>query len=340
MKRRASPVPVGQGVPPSQPNGSYDERLQGQGQTNDIPQRQNREDAIELLQAKCAAYDRAQHVMYARVIVAAVLPAVLTVLLFADQVWSPLAMLITLAVLVGEPFVAEPYEERLRVEGARFQEQFDCSVLDMPWNTERHGEPPSKEEIILMAHRYRPRPGAPVYNWYPVEVGQIPRAPARLLCQRANGWWDSNMRERYANHLAMLLIAIVVPVIAAGVMLNQSALEVIAIVCALAPLISWSTREMRSQRKDAAARSTILHRADALWALATRGEVTPEELGRSSRSLQNDIFDQRRSARPPIGWAYSRYRDADESAMCAGAEQRVTMYMRARDALLAPEQTA
>lgn len=51
-------------------------------------------------------------------------------------------------------------------------------------------------------------------DWYPKEVAALALPLARLVCQRANCWWDANLRRKYANWLLAILIVTFVAVLA------------------------------------------------------------------------------------------------------------------------------
>lgn len=53
-----------------------------------------------------------------------------------------------------------------RKQAACIQEQFDCYVLDLPWNDLHVGPAEPPETIERVSKRYTPRLDAPLENWY------------------------------------------------------------------------------------------------------------------------------------------------------------------------------
>ena len=108
-----------------------------------------------------------------------------------------------------------PHQKRLKKTASDVQEMFDCHVLQLA--PSRKLQPVDPETIARAAQRHaKPKQRDRLLNWYPVGVGVLPLPLARVLCQRANSWWDAGLRERYVKWVGVLVALLVAGVLVYG----------------------------------------------------------------------------------------------------------------------------
>lgn len=287
---------------------------------NSIPARQNGPQFMLLLRARSETYRRATQLQVIQLIVTVAVPVASAVigLIFLDV--RPYVATIAIAVTLIDIAVLDRAMKRRLKTAALICEEFDCKLLEIPWNRFAAGKHP-EHEIITAAERGWPHGDDKLVNWYPAAVGLAPMHLARIVCQRTNLWYDATLRERYGNLLLIAAVAIVITLVLAGLAANLPFADfVVTILAPCAPLLSWALRDAFKQRDAADAQKTARAEAEALWDLAITGGCAEDECARRSREFQNTIF-QRRVANPLIfPVVYDRLRPGMEVDMNLGAK--------------------
>jgi len=302
---------------------------------NGIVSRQNLPDNIKKLAAQRHFYSRAKRLsaFQAALDVFSPIGGAIAVVLKPDaDVW---AATIGIAVAILDTLWLEPKQSDFRELGANIQEEFDCSVLELPWNTPLAGERVSPEDIHEAYKAYKRSKVAPLEDWYPKAVGTLPLFQARVICQRTNSWWDSKLRRRYCGWINGTLAVVIASVIILG-LINGMSLQkfVLAVVAPLLPAILWAGREYRRQ-KDTALRSDRLRGyGESLWEQLTKNEMDESEVSKRSRELQDAILIRRQESAPVFDWIYKLLRSKHEEQMNIGAQKMVDEITQGRASVI------
>lgn len=161
-------------------------------------------------------------------------------------------------------------------------------------------------------------------NWYPVAVGELPMHLARIVCQRANCWWDAKVRRRYAATVLMVLGVLAAIVFLLGMLADRS-LEslLLSVVVPLFPAVLLAARQCNEHLEAANSADRLKGYAEDLWSDGLAGGTSPSRLRISSRRLQDEIFDRRRESPLVFDWIYQRFQRPREALMNRGAEELV-----------------
>ena len=231
------------------------------------------------------------------------------------------AALLGVTILVLDLVLLSPRQKKLRGQGASVQEAFDTKVLDIEWNEIKAGKRPEPELI----HEYARMFGHDAQkldklkNWYPVQVQQLPVHWGRIVCQRANIWWDSTLRRRYANTLLMILILLAIALVWFAFSQDLSVTDfVMKMVIPMAALYKLGVAQFVEHRDAADRLDKLRDHAEKMWADAIKG-ASLEVLKVKSRNLQDEIFDGRKRNPPIFDAIFWIFRDAHEVQMNIGA---------------------
>jgi hypothetical protein len=287
---------------------------------NTIPARQNEPQFMQLLRARSETYRQATRLLIVQLIVTVAVPVVSAVIGLIFPHVRPYVATIAIAVTLIDIAVLDRTMKRKLKTAALICEEFDCKLLEIPWNRFAVGKRP-EHETITSAERDWPHGDDKLLNWYPAAVGLAPMHLARIVCQRTNLWYDAMLRERYGNLLLLTAVVIVIGLISAGLAANLPFADfVVTILAPCAPLLSWALRDAFKQRDAADAQKMARSEAEALWDMAITGGCAEKECAQLSREFQNTIF-QRRVANPLIfPFVYNRLRPGMEVDMNLGAE--------------------
>lgn len=217
------------------------------------------------------------------------------------------------------------YQKELKEKAAIIQERFDCEVLALPWNPLKAINSIDHELIKEYSDKYNnsklPMPS--IRDWYPTSVEHLPLTLGRLVCQRANCWWDSSQRRRYAKLLAITLLIVVLGMFTVGLLANLTLENFILIIgIPLMPAIALFTRQFNEHREAADRLDKLKTYTDKFWHDAVAGLDEGISLARS-RTLQDEIFDGRKRNAPIFDWIFRRLRKDYEIQMNHGSEELV-----------------
>ena len=310
------------------------------GPLNAIPAQQNTRQVLDCQVAAQVLYRRAERLFYAQLVTGVVVPVAFSVLNLVlakstlGQSWDRVSIaswgaLYGVVVMLLDELVLDHEQKRWKRTAAVAQEMFDTSLFNLPWRRTKAGIKLAIADIHKWAGRRRrvDPPLSTIRNWYPAAVARVPLHVARVICQRANTWWDSRLRESYASYLRGFGIVIAICVVGGAIYLDFTAAELLVATSTLAPAFRWAMREYRRQRTAAVTTEALCGRGRELYDDILADRIDADEAARLSRELQDDIFDYRQSV--PIGhpWLHRLHRPEFESAMQADAEQSVRNYL-------------
>jgi len=293
---------------------------------NNIPHKQNTQGELNLLAAQRQLYSDAKNLQLVSVVIG--VPAVV--------VWSiAVAVLPTLAVYAGlwgiiatflELLVFSRLQKSTQEKAANIQQIFDCDVLQFNWANLNCGIRVEQEAIIDASNRFnrKSHSHSTLQNWYPTSVGQLPIYQARIICQRANIWWDAKLRRRYSKWIIIILITLTIIVFLIG-LVGGLTLEkfLLAVLAPLVPAFVLGLRQY-TEHNDAADRlDRLRENAEILLQNTISKKLSQQDLERESYGLQTQIYDNRRRSPLIFDWLYSRLKREHEEQMNKGAETLV-----------------
>ena len=218
----------------------------------------------------------------------------------------------------------DPWKDRLREAAANIQEDFDCTVLHLPWNELLAGRRPDAAEIHEAAEKDRPAPEAPLKNWYPTIIDSLPLHQARVICQRMNCQWDSKLRRQYRTAIQVTLHLIGASVFVLGLLTGMDLQKfVLAVAVPLSPTLLLGMREVQRQGEAAVAVDCLKDFSESLWKGIVQGKVMEPEATSRSRNLQDAILRHRRTNPFIFDWVYRRFRKDYEKGMNISSEDMV-----------------
>lgn len=223
-----------------------------------------------------------------------------------------------------------PVINRRREKAAKIQQCFDCAVLNLAWNEIHYGKPPDHEDIEIWSKKYTHNPGADLENWYRVEVDALPHEIARLLCQRANCWWDMDLRHRYNIVVYVVGVFLLTAMVILAIFLNCSVETIFGL--AIAPILPFFTiaPKLVQDNKDAIGRLQAMKEAmECMWARVLQGTAQADELNLFAEEIQIGIFNNRKNNPLIFDWVHRRAKPAHEETTSKSTEEYVAEYRAA-----------
>jgi hypothetical protein len=288
---------------------------------NGIGSRQNLPANLKLLAAQRVFYSRAKKIAGVQVWMVGLCPvfgAILTTLKPEADVW---AAVIGVGAALADTAWLDPKQAEYRKCGANAQEAFDSAVLQLEPNEALKGACPTHEEIHHAAMENVGSKTGSLIDWYPKKASELLLAQGRLICQRTNLWWDSELRRRYRGWVMASVVFLSVVGICTGLAEQWSMRRfVLAIVAPLFPALMWAIRECKRQRDAAADLDRLRGYTEQLWSRVSNNAISDDELTQRSRELQDAILVGRRERAVVFDWIYSLLRRQHEEQMNIGAD--------------------
>jgi hypothetical protein len=293
--------------------------------TNRIPELQNQDAQIRLQRARRAIYARCKMLLILQISLTVLLPVLgAFAVLLLPGLKGTLAF-VSICVAVIDVTVLDRVQRTHLKIAAKIAEQFDCTVLELPWDGFTVGAKIAPETIHSAGDRHLNGKKDPqLKDWYPKVVGTIPIHLARIICQRTNLWYDAHLRRRYGEWVLSIVIGLCIVVFLIGL---AGSLTVDAMVLGafapMTPIVIWGVREYLRQRDAVDAIDRLRSEAEGLWDKARKGECSEAECAALSRQFQNAIYDRRSSSPLIFDWIYQKLRPKLEKDMVHGASDFV-----------------
>jgi hypothetical protein len=300
--------------------------------TNRIVEAENEPEQLERLAAQRFYYSRAKLCRVVQLLFTAGGTVVWLLVLLVRSEWQIWAAVYGISVSLMDEWLFEPLVSHVQRIGAGVQEEFECRVLDLPWNETVVDRPPTLDQIQWAAHKYQKKEADyhSLRNWFPQVVEGLPHSLARIACQRTNRAWDVYLTSRYQIVLRVALVALVIVSFASGLERSLPMKDfTLSILVPLLPALLWLSRELRKQSESLSTSSRLAACADNLWKQALPGGTPDNELRQLSRTFQDEVY-RLRCTRPMVPDAfYARFRPYQEKLMAKANEALVSDYQRA-----------
>jgi SMODS-associating 4TM effector domain len=288
---------------------------------NAIPLAQNEPRQIERLAAQRRLYSVAKRILGVEVLLGAPLAIAWSILAMNFAPARGYAAFWGVLVSMSDVLWLDPWQKRLREQAAKVQELFDCDVLQLPWNDIRVGSRPDPEVIKEHYDKYKKNASriSPLNNWYPTVVGNLPLPIARIVCQRSNCWWDSKQRRTYAIWVVTGAVFTIVAILGVGLVGGLTIEKLfLAIVVPLTPAIILAIRQYSEQMEAANRLEKLKEHTERIWSAALGLPVAQDTIV-ASRSLQDEIYENRKKSPLVFDWIFRHLRGDYESRMKHGA---------------------
>jgi hypothetical protein len=152
---------------------------------NSIPERQNEEPQLKLLRARQQLYSHATTLLVVQLVLTLLVPLAGAILAAFRPDAKPYVAAAALTVLLLDILLLDRQQKTLLKRAAKIAEQFDCAVLELPWDEFTVGERIETEEIHSAAKAYaKSHDDKLLRDWYRNPKGGIAEAEDRVAAGR------------------------------------------------------------------------------------------------------------------------------------------------------------
>ncbi|MCY3790689.1 MAG: S-4TM family putative pore-forming effector [Gemmatimonadetes bacterium] len=273
-----------------------------------IQERQNQPKSLAKLAAQRLLYQRAKWMRNIDIVLILIVVILgLSASVVENQGFSYFVLLVSLITWFLDQQVLKRKESASKKEAATIQEDFDCFVLNLPWPAQKGIQYPTPDRVrqLTIEAKSKPKVSEGLRDWYPPD--SIPNDPilSKIHCQRMNSWWDVNLRRSWSKVLKVSFWIFAVSVLCLSVLTGITVAKLIAIIASNIRVLAWGLGEIKNQ-DEAIERVDRIHRY--LSRFSDENSPSPSDI----RSIQDEIFEHRRSNPPVPDWFYWRKRDSQE----------------------------
>ena len=287
---------------------------------SEIKKLQNDPFNLKYLKAQRMLYAKAKQVFGFQIFITVILSVVFSFmkLIPKETLEIDLNAYIALAsVIIGflDVLIFNAYVSRLRTNGAKAQEVFDCNLFRLDWNTPISGAKPEKDIIEEHAEKYIHDAKAPIENWYDINLEGLSQGRAVLMCQETNLFYDGKLRDHFksaniATCIAVFILSFIIALIA-DIKMSE---YFVTVLLPIFPILLLTLKIIMENRKSLNA-STELKKI-VIQMKSREQEPSLTEL----RQIQDKIFCSRKDSSLVPDWYYKWRRDRLEKAMKANAQ--------------------
>jgi hypothetical protein len=284
---------------------------------NNINAKQNEQKQLERLAAQREIYSFAKRIYLLQICLTVIAPIILFIV---SSIWDCIltySALFGVIVFILDGILLIPIIKEQKLKAAKIQELFDCEVLDLDTSPLKVVNDVTVEEILLNynAHSKIKTNIEKIRDWYPTNIQSLPISIARIICQRANCWWDSKLRVRYSNFLKYFGIMFFLSLFIYAFITKIEIAQFTLYLSGLIPLFQFCNKEFVEHREAALRLNELVKYSEEIWNYALNNLDEYHKIKLNSRRLQDEIYEHRCKSPLILDRFYGLFRDQNEVLM-------------------------
>lgn len=290
----------------------------------EIINRENTPENIELLAAQKQLYIIAKRVFVAQIVLTSVVVVLLSISnLFVDT--SKILSIYSILIAFIDLLLIKDLIKKYKDKAAKIQEQFDTTVLSIPINNLI--EKVDLEEIGRYARKHKKID--PLYsklkNWYSTSIREIDNQIARIVCQRSNFVYDYTLRKNYNLSLSILIAVMSLIVIVLAIVNESNLIDFFLTgVLPVLPILMLFVQILKDNKTSNNNLEKLKQVANDSWVKVMDNQ--PIDIVQTSRNLQDMIFQNRINSPLIFEWFYNIRRKQLEEEMYYSVDRLVADY--------------
>ncbi|MBO0561589.1 hypothetical protein EXQ37_18555 [Clostridium botulinum] len=308
---------------------------------NKIINRENSRENILKLASQNRIYSKAKRILGLQIITQVVLTITLSLLpmFITDSVltsinikkehFSIFIVCSSILLTVFDLIVMTPIIRKWKELAASIQEDFDCTVLAIPWNGIKI-DMLDKESISKYANEFIEVGGSLDYfkNWYsPEELKNLPLEVARIICQRTNCWWDSYLRNKFKRDIIVFSSLLFFILFIIGIIREMTVYNlVVNVFFPFLPALTFTINQVRDNAESIKRAEKLKNISDDYWRQVISNPNNFNLLNDLSRKLQDEISENRRTSPLIFDWYYRKYKSLQQRDTDFTAQTMIDQY--------------
>lgn len=284
---------------------------------NNITSKQNEQNQLEKLAAQREIYSFAKKLYLLQVGSTVLIPIILFII---SSIWSNVLVysaLFGVVVFIVNGIILQPKIKILKIKAAKIQELFDCEVLELETSPLKVVNDIAVEEVLLNynAHKKIETNIEKIRDWYPTNIVELPISIARIICQRANCWWDSKLRIRYSTFLIYFGLSVFFALFIFAFISKVDLITSTLYLSGLIPFFQFCNNEYIEHREAASRLNELVKYSQDIWDYALKNPEDYHIMKLNSRRLQDEIYEHRCKSPLILDKFYNLFRNQNEILM-------------------------
>jgi hypothetical protein len=272
---------------------------------NDISEKQNTPESIQLLKAQRVIYTIAKRWGYIDVSIAflSIVSFICSVFFIMERQIPVISYISSIMATIIIVLISVLQKNKITI-AAGIQEKLDNDIFGIPQNKILTPEYPSVEIIAGYAAKYK---RDDMSNWYNKNIiDGYPHPIAVLRCQLTNLLWDKEQRKSFKTAIIILLILTIFALFLICYTKNYPFQDCMRISMIISPLIIYLIKNWIGQRGMLEDKENIVKQILSLMDRYKKENDLPTEM--ELRDIQNSIYNQRLQAKSTISDLWYRIR--------------------------------
>jgi len=284
---------------------------------NSIATKQIEQKQLEKLAAQREIYSFAKRLYILQICLTVLFPIILFVI---SSIWASVLIysaLFGVVAFIGNGIMLQPAIKALKIKAAKIQELFDCEVLELETSPLKVVNDIAVEEVLLNynVHIKIEANIEKIRDWYPTNVVELPISIARIICQRANCWWDSKLRIRYSIFLKYFGFSVFFALFIYAFISKADLMAFTLYLSGLIPFFQFCNNESIEHKEAASRLNELVKYSQDVWDYALDNPEDHCRLKLNSRRLQDEIFEHRCKSPLILDKFYNLFRNQNEILM-------------------------
>jgi hypothetical protein len=294
---------------------------------NNIPTKQNEPGSLNLLLAQRKLYSKAKVCFTWRISLALLFAIVGPLVSATFSNASTYVGITSIIYFLLNLLVLEHLESAHKENAAKLQEMLDVYLFDLPWNEYVTGKRPDSELIAKALEKQVAGDISDLIDWYPVVVGKVSIPFARLVCQRSNAWWDTNLRRRYLWFLVTAVVVVLIVVVVASVIVDLTIAKfLLGIVFPALPFGEVVIQQIKQNQESSRLTTELKQNIDVELTKAIAAEIEQDSIN-VARIFQDQIFRHRSKSSMVFDWIHRIAKPTYEKRMQFSAEEKINEFI-------------
>lgn len=274
---------------------------------NTVYSRENTEENIERLMAQRILYSNVKFINHVNFFFSVLMPILITlskdyIITVFPGVKNDILQYFSyygIGILIFT-IITNGYISITKKNAAKIQEEFDCDVLDIPWNELKCGDKVNHRIIVKAAEKYKEKYNTDILNnWYISQEYRLSPLKMTILCQNENTEWDLSQRVIVGYIIKTIISLSTVLLLFYGIYNGVKLSDFLFYIVFLLPLIRHIYLTLKDN-KETIERITRLNAfiCKNINSLVEVKNVSDENLRYVIRTIQDEIFLHRCSGTP------------------------------------------
>nr|WP_319374003.1 S-4TM family putative pore-forming effector [uncultured Methanobacterium sp.] len=282
--------------------------------SNGIAERQSRKENLLKIVAIKNLNNKARDLVKLQIFLVSLPVMVATITVITRTISPEIALippLLGFIVTLSNFILIYPKISQIRVKAFLIQQDFDCDVLELPWNRIKL-EKPDSEDINSFALKYLEKDPDldKIGTCYPLSVTRVPLSVGRIICQRKFLGGDSRVREKFIRSVKLLVLVLFILSVIFATLNSLNIFQFLSnLLLPFLPAAVFITKLIQDNSNSINRSMVLKNKIENIWGEVLLSGLSDEKLFKLSLKIQDELFEKRKTDPVILYYFYEKFRD-------------------------------